>query len=187
MTELDSDAETFQRPLRISRKVVGEACQNTRPCLDQHDAGHLRIDVAEVGRQGVAREFRDGSGKLDTRRTGADDDESQQCGSPLWICLAFRKLKGEQNASANGDGVLDGLKAGCEGFPCIVTEIRVPGPGCENESVILQVIPAIEQNAAFGHIDAGYLREQYGRVSVSWMMVRMGQAISEGARDAVAA
>ena len=83
LAQHDLDADTFQRALRIGREIVGEACQHARAGLDQHHACLVGVDVAEVRRQRVARQFGDGAGEFDAGRAGADDDEGQQRRAPL--------------------------------------------------------------------------------------------------------
>ena len=79
----DLDAELLQRTLRVGRQVFGKARQHARTGLDQHDARLVRVDVAEVRRQRVARQLGDGAGEFDAGRAGADDDEGQQRRAPL--------------------------------------------------------------------------------------------------------
>ena len=68
LSEHHLDADFFQRRLRIGRQIVGEARQHARAGLDQHDAGLVGVDVAEVRRQRVLRQFGDGAGEFDAGR-----------------------------------------------------------------------------------------------------------------------
>ena len=74
---ITSTPRSSQRALRIGREIVGKARQHARAGLDQDDARLVGVDVAEVGRQRVARQFGDGAGEFDAGRSGADDDKGQ--------------------------------------------------------------------------------------------------------------
>src|ERR1700694_5995000 len=96
---------TCRRPARSasapSHSAAGEArtpaaqirvlaCRGWLPCpapsgLNQHDARLVGIDMAEVGRQRVLRQFGNGAGEFDAGWAGADNDEGQKCRAPLRI------------------------------------------------------------------------------------------------------
>src|SRR5262249_59248427 len=93
--------------------------------LDQHDARLTRVDVAEVLWQRELRQFGDGAGELDAGRARADDGKGEQRLAPLGIAFAFGTLEGDQDAAAQRGGVFQGLEAGRERLPFVMTEIGV--------------------------------------------------------------
>ena len=157
---IDLDAEAFQRALRIGREIVGKARQHARAGLDQHDARLVGVDVAEVGRQRVARQFGDGAGEFDAGRAGADDDEGQQRGAPLRIGLALGALEGDEDAPPQRGGVLERLQARRERLPFVMAEIGVPRAGGEHQRVVGHGVAVIEQHALAAGVDAGHVGEQ---------------------------
>src|SRR5271165_1312457 len=50
--------------------------------------------------------------------------------------LAFRKLVGQQNAAANFQRILDGLKAGSERLPLVMAKVSVRRAGSDDEVVV---------------------------------------------------
>ena len=141
------DADAFQRALRIGREIVGKARQHARSGLDQHDARLVGVDVAEVGRQRVLRQFGDGAGELDAGRAGADDDEGQQRRAPLRIGLALGAFERDQDAPPQRGGVFQRFQAGRERLPFVMAEIGVPRAGGEDQRVIGQRVAVLEQHA----------------------------------------
>ena len=107
----------------------------------------MGVDVAEVGRQRVLRQFGDGAGEFDAGRTGADDDEGQKRRAPLRIALALGALEGHQNAPPQRGGVLQRLQARRERLPFVMAEIGVPRAGGEHQRVVGQRVAVIEQHA----------------------------------------
>ena len=133
------DADTFQRALRVSREIVGKARQHARTGLDQDHARLVGVDVAEVGRQRVPRQFRDGAGEFDAGRPGADDDEGQERRAPLRIALALGALERHQNAPPQRGGVLQRFQPGRERLPFVMAEIGVDArrwraPACHRQA-----------------------------------------------------
>ncbi len=154
------DADARQRTLRIGRQIVGKTRQHAGSGLDQDDARLVGVDVAEVGRQGVLREFGDGAGKFDAGRAGADNDKGQQRRPPFRIALAFGAFEGHQDTAPERGGVLQCFQAGRERLPFVMTEIRVTGAGGENERIVGQCVAVIEQHPFAILVHAGHRGEQ---------------------------
>ena len=110
----------------------------------------MGVDVAEVGRQRVLRQFGDGAGKLDPGRAGADDDKSQQRGAALRVGLALGPFECDQDAASNGGGVLQRFQPRRERLPFVMAEIGVARAGGEHQRVIGQRAAVFEQHAPSG-------------------------------------
>ena len=146
--------------MRIGREIVGKARQHARARLDQHDARLAGVDVAEVRRQRVLRQFRDGAGEFDAGGAGADDDEGQECCPTLRIALALGALEGHQDSPPQRGGILQRLEARRERLPFVMAEISVASAGGEHERVVGQCVAILEQHALGLRINAGHGREQ---------------------------
>ena len=140
--------------MRVSREVVRVAGQHARAGLDQDHPRALGVDVAEVRRQRVARQFGDGAGELDAGRPGADDREGQQRRPAVRVGLEFGALEGEQDPAADHGRVLEGLQAGRERFPFVMAEIGVARARAEDERVVGHGLAPVEQDAPRLGIDA---------------------------------
>jgi hypothetical protein len=86
------------------------------------------VDVAEVGRQRVLRQFGDGAGEFDAGRAGADNDEGQQRRAPLRIALALGALERDQNPPPQRGGVFQRLQPGRERLPFVVAKYACRTP-----------------------------------------------------------
>ena len=121
---------------RAARKILGIGGEHVRAAFDEMNAGAARIDGAEIVGEGVTADFGEGSGEFDSGGAGADDHEVQRIASFAGSGAAFGKFKGEQNAAADFERVLDGLEAGRESFPFVVAEIGVAGAGGDDEGIV---------------------------------------------------
>ena len=64
------------------------------------------------------------------------------------------RSKDEQNAAADRGGVLQGLEAGREWLPFIMTEVGVPCAGRQHQGVIAHGMPVGERQLALRGVDA---------------------------------
>jgi len=126
----------FERGMGVGGQIGREARQYARAGLDQNHSGLARVDVAEVRRQIVEREFGDGARELDAGRASADDDEGEQGGAPRRIGFPFGPLERHEDSAANRGGVLQGLESGCVRLPFVVAEVGVARAGRQHQGVV---------------------------------------------------
>ena len=132
-----------------------------------------------------ARELGDRPGQFDPSGAATDDDEAEQA-LPLGLVVrAFGPLEGGENPAANCGRVVDLLEPGREGLPVVLAEIAVPRARCQHEIVVADAMLA-EQHFLARRIDARDLVEQNAVLNWSRSRPRIGDAISAGARLAVA-
>jgi len=156
----DFDAQFAQRFLGIGGHFGLEVGEHSRAGLDQHDPRLFGLDVAEVVAQRDARQLDDRTGELHARRACTDDDEGEECLAAFGISLELGALEGQQQPTAHGRRVLEGLEAGRVRFPVILTEIGVLRAGGENEIVERHGSAVVEPHHFGGGVDSGDAAEQ---------------------------
>ena len=129
------------------RALLGEARQEAVGGFEQDDARSARIEVPELARQGVLRDFPQGASELDTRRAGAYHDEGEQVASACGVGFELRGLEAQQNAAADFEGVLDRLETRAVARPVVAAEVGVRGSRGNNQVVVRQ-LAAVEKDAA---------------------------------------
>jgi len=154
LSQHDLDAEAFDRALGIGREILREARQHAAARLRSGSPALAGVDIAKVRRHRDMRELRDGAGKFDPGRAGADDHECQPRGTTLRIGLAARRAR---RPSESGAGLVVASSSvfspGANGFPFIVAEIGMACAGGEHQRVIGQGIAAVELHAPRCDID----------------------------------
>ena len=123
--EKDLYAHLRKRAVRVHAKLFGERAQDFGAGLDQKDACRRGVNAAEVSNEGRVGEFCNRARHLDTRGTGADNDERHERSAPFVVRAHLRLFEGEKQATADLYGIREGLRRWSEGRPFIVTEIVV--------------------------------------------------------------
>src|SRR5689334_15466656 len=93
--------------------------------LDQHDSRRGRIDVPEILRQRLARDFRERSRKLNSRRSTANDDERQEPPLSFRIALALRRFERQKNLASYLERIVQGFQSRRTARPFRMPEVRV--------------------------------------------------------------
>ena len=91
--------------------------------------------MAKIPRHVELGDVRDCAGKFNPGRPAADDDEVQGRMRSGLHHLPLRKLKCEQNASANLKRVFHSLEAGSDLRPVILAKVGVSRAGRENQII----------------------------------------------------
>ena len=110
--------------------------EKARPRFYQRHPGQARVDRAKVGRQRLAREFRDGARHFDSRRAAADDDEAQQPLARRGVVLDLSLFEGQQYAPANQRRVVDAFESGGVSRPIVVRKVAVRRPGRYDQAIV---------------------------------------------------
>src|SRR5580704_183215 len=126
-------AELF---LCAAREIFRIGRQNTRAAFEQNDASALGIDGLEFVGQDATRNLGQRSRELYPGRAAADDHEIQRLLEASAVCPAFVQFESQQDTAPDFDGIFDGLQAGSERFPFIMSEIGVAGAGGYDEVVV---------------------------------------------------
>ena len=122
----------------------------------------MGVDIAEVRRQRVARQFGDGACQLDPCWAGADNDKGEESGTALRVALTLGAFERHQDPASQRGGILKRLETGRERLPFVMAEIGVPRPGGENEGVIPNAVAVFEQHAFGLRVDTAHGGEQGG-------------------------
>jgi len=131
--------------------------------LDEDHACHACIDDAVIARDDIDRQLLDGAGELNAGGPAADDDEGEMRGALGRIRFDFRRLERAQQARADEGRLLDGLHAGGEVAPVVVTEVVVDGARREHQVVVADG-DAIGNDPSRREIDRLDLRQHHPRV-----------------------
>ena len=121
------------------------------------------VDISKIARNSHLGEFGDGAGHLDTGRTGANDNESEQAPPLRFVLGYFRPFEGRENAGPQPRRIVDLLEARRKGFPVVMAEIGVPRTGSDNEIVIRNFAFAGDDEAAL-KIDIEHPIHEHGRI-----------------------
>src|SRR5580698_457947 len=104
--------------------------------------------MTKIRAQVLVREFGNRPGQFDTRWAATDDDEGEQSRPAQRIGLTFRSLQGQQDAAADGGGVLEGLQARRVRLPLVMAEVSMARTGGEYQGVVAQHGAILEQHLA---------------------------------------
>ncbi len=110
------------------------------------------------------RELGNSSRKLHTGRPTAHDDESEQCGASQRIRLAFGTLEREQDLPTDRRGVLQRLQSRRARLPLVMSEIGMPGSGCQHQRVVCDQRAVCEMKLVRLSIDAADGGQQRGHL-----------------------
>ena len=161
-------------------QVFREGAQHARRPLQQDDAGHARVDAAELGAQGLLRDLGQRAGHLHARGARTHHGEGQPGLAACRVGFAFGLLEGGQHAAADGEGVAQGLEAGGVLGPVVAPEIAVRGAGGQDEVVEMDVLTAVQHHAVRGRVDGGHLAHQHRQVAARDLIA---QDVADGRRD----
>ena len=139
--------------LCMRREPLGEARQNARARLHQHDARGTRVEAPEVAREGATRDLRDGARELDAGGTTSDHDERRVRAPRVRRARQLGRLERAQDAPPHIERLTDRLETGRVRRPRVVTEVGVRHAGGDDQIVILR-LAALEQHAATLDVDA---------------------------------
>src|ERR1700734_703446 len=95
--------------------------------------------------QREVREFGDLAGHLDAGRSRADDSEGEQLPASLWIAGPLGRFERAHDATAQFEGVVDGLHAGGVFGEVVVAEVRLAGPRSDDQAVKRGFVAVAEQ------------------------------------------
>ena len=160
------DAEPCQRLGRPGREPLVEAGEQARAGLDQHDAGILGVDPAEVAGQRMACQLGDRTRHLDPGRSAAHHDEAQEAAGLLRVGCHLGALERHQHALADQGGVVDLLEAGGRLLPVVAAEIGVARAGGEDEVVVGNPAHVIDHDLTPGGVHAADPAELDPRVGL---------------------
>ena len=173
-------AQHLQLLARALGEVRCEAAQDAWRTFQQDDAGHARVDAAELTAQGVLGDFSQGARHLHTRGASADNGKGQPGFPTTGVGLPLGLLKSAQDAASDGEGIAQGFETRRVLGPVVATEIAVRGARGDNQAVIVQVLAAIQDHAARGRVDGGDLAHEHGQATVFDLLA---QDVADGGGD----
>jgi len=92
--------------------------------------------VAEILHERHARNFRDRARHLHARWPGPNDDKCHRGLSHRVIIRGLRDFKSQQHPAPDLHGVIETFQTGRELFPLLVSEVRMPRPGRDDQVVV---------------------------------------------------
>jgi hypothetical protein len=99
------DTQLFKLPLRAGGQFRRERRQDPRSGFDKYYARAARVDAAKFILEGVARDFCQGSRKLDTGRSGSNDHEGEKGPDLIRVAACLRALECIEDAGADAQCV----------------------------------------------------------------------------------
>ena len=167
--QLDLHAEFLQPRGRLAAELLAHRRQHRGSRVEQDHPGPGGVDAAEGALEGVVGEFGDLAGHLHAGRSGADDDEGQQFRPALRVAGTLGLLEGSQDASAQLQGVVDGLHTGRPLGEIVVAEVGLAGAGGDDQGVVRRPVGVTQQHRVDGpvlQVDMSHLTQQHLAVLV---------------------
>src|SRR5438034_2562664 len=116
-----------QRPLGARGQIGGILRQDALATFQQDHVRLAWVKSSEILADGVAGDFGNGAGQLDTRWPTADDNERQERLALDRIPFTFGQLEGKKDASTQLERGGQRLQARRQRLPFRVSKVGVPG------------------------------------------------------------
>ncbi len=118
--------------LSLDGKILWIGGQNPRTVVEEQDARLGWIDVAEIMAHVKFGDIADSTSKFDAGGSPANNDEIEWRMPSVLLHLAFGEFEGEQDATADFDGVFDAFQTRSKGSPFTLAEVGVGRAGSED-------------------------------------------------------
>jgi hypothetical protein len=109
----------------VLREIRGKGWQNSRTGFNQYHASATCVYSSKLGMERLLRDEWNRPGQFDASRTAADNYEVQRTSRASPGDLALCQFEGEQNAPADFERIFNGLQAGRERLPIVMSEVGV--------------------------------------------------------------
>ena len=139
----------------FARQALAERGQRRVATVEQQHPGILGLDFPVFRAQRLGGELADLACQLHARRPCADQREREPSALLVGVRGRLGHLERAEDPSPDREGVRDRLHAGRERRVVVMTEIRLPDPGRDDELVIAELNllahrPTADEHAAVG-------------------------------------
>ena len=132
---------SWSSALRERSSAIGR--QNPRATFDEQDAGLLRVNLAKLVVQGMARDFSQHACEFNTGRAASDDHKLKGRFALFGVsffaqALTLGEFEGQQNAAADLESVFNRLQTGRQRLPLLVAKVSVGRSRGDDQKVVIE-------------------------------------------------
>ena len=133
-------AQSLKLLSRFFRERFRKRGKHAGSGFQQQHAGRMQINAAEFVSKRVASNLGQGSGEFHPGRPGADDGEGEPGRLRRRIRLHLGTFEGRQDASANGQRIVEGFQPRREAGPVVMPEVGMRGTGGQHQVIVVMCL-----------------------------------------------